>query len=362
MGITPTTPTFIAMAEELASSVWSEVTGLFGAAPRHQGLTPEQALLNTPNLDPHFIPRAPMSNANLDVGLLAALGHMGFKRGKEITAETHPQYHKAWVELCRRGGLAHIPQLILVESKIVNAGMIHGEEAGFVTTGLLKRLTFREAIAVQGHEVGHEVSDHMAPRALAYTVLTLGGVLAGNRFADKGGFGALIKQVENPTLLRKFGQWVFGKGEKSSVLAAEAYMVGGGFLGSVAASQLTVHPTELDADRKGAHISGDPEGLISALNKLEGPHKKRSAWGTIKHYFHFITSGYPSNETRTSRLREIAKTMPRDVPPVYASIDTLPDAPSQTLAATPAGPAAQVSGITGAARVGAAEPSVASTI
>lgn len=362
MGITPQAPAFVSVVENGIAAAWAEFTGMFRLNPRHQGLTPEQALLETPGIDPHFIPRAPMNNADLDLGLLSTLSGMGLKRGKEITAKSHPEYYAAWVELCRRGGLKHIPQLVLVESKIPNAGMVHGEEAGYVTTGLLKRLTFREAIAVQGHEVGHEVSNHMMPRALAITALGGTGLYLGNKFAENGGIGAMIKEVENPSLLRRFAHWIF----RPTVTIGRIYIAAGIGLGTVAAKQLTVHPTELDADRKGAMISGDPEGLISALSKLEDSRTSDSWLGKLARMFHFVISGYPSTENRIAKLRHIAQTMPRDVVPVYASVPTLPQTaltqgvPAVITTPTPS-PALQISGVSQAERVNApvAEPTAA---
>ncbi len=307
MPLNPTHSSFIDSAQELASSAWSGFKGIFS----HAQFSPEVSLEQSPNIDPLFIPRVPMSNANLDVHLLGELGKMGMKRGKEITAQTHPEFHNEWVRMCQRAGLNRVPQLILAESKALNAASLTNENAVVITTGLFKRLNFREVRAVLGHELGHETSNHTTPRVISMIGLGGVGLLLGNSFAKRGGIGALIKEVENPSLVRRFAHKVFGNGkESSSVLASEVYMTAGAAIGGVTANQLTVRPTELDADRKGTLISGDPEGLIAALTKLQNHHDKKPILSWIRQ----IQSGYPSMETRIARLREMARNMPSQNP------------------------------------------------
>ena len=319
MSLNPGSSPLLLIAQNALESAWSSIGQLFGQT----NFSAEEALMNTPNIDPHFIPKVPMSNANLDVHLLGELGKRGMKRGKEITAQTHPELYQAWQTMCMRAHLGRVPQMILAESKVLNAVSLSGENAIVVTTGLLKHMNLREVRAVLGHELGHESSDHTTPKRVATRVFQATGIVAGNYFAYKGGFGSLMNHdVPNPSSLRRFGTWLFGRGDKPlSVLSFIIAMTLGANLGSVVANQVSVRPTELDADHKGAIISGDPEGLISALKKLEDvPHKNP--------FFHFlrqIQSGYPSTETRIRKLREfmesnpqIATALPVSPPPVAA--------------------------------------------
>ena len=304
MSFNPGSSPLFQMAQSALESAWASIGQLFGQT----NFSADESLINTPNIDPHFIPKVPMSNANLDVHLLGELGRMGMKRGKEITAQTHPELYQAWQTMCMRAHLGRVPQMILAESKVPNAASLSGENAIVVTTGLLKRMNLREVRAVLGHELGHESSDHKTPRGLSTVLFGGGGLLLGNMLANRGGLGAMIKDVENPSFLRRAAKWVFGGGPgQSSVLAAEIYMAAGALTGTVIANQVSVRPTELDADHKGAIISGDPEGLISALNKLEDrPNKKP--------FFRFLSqiqSGYPSTQTRIRKLREFMESNPQ---------------------------------------------------
>lgn len=366
MSLTPTAPHIIAVAEESFSGLWEKVTGLFGG----QGFAPRMPLEQTPGIDPRFIPRAPMSNGNLDVGLLAKLSHAGFKRGREITPQTHPELHHVWVSMCKRAGLNRVPQLVLCDSRIMNAASLHGENAVMITDEMFRRLDLREATAVLGHELGHESSDHITPRTWAIGGLGLAGLIAGNIFAQRGGFGQFIKDVPNPSWIRRTARSVFGSKERpATVLGAEVYMALGATVGTTIGSQLSVHPTELDADRKGAMISGDPQGLASALSKLEGSYHTPSMGKRIHRFIRFLFSGYPSTENRISKLQHIAQTMPPGVTPVYQDVEGASHPAAQlssedVVARTESlgHPKPQVSAVSAAERVAAPEPVTAATL
>jgi Zn-dependent protease with chaperone function len=274
------------------------VQGLFG----HHDFSPEESLASTPNIDPHLVPRVAMSNENIDVHLLNELGKLGLKRGKLITRESHPELIVGWNAMCARAGMQKAPQLILTENKAPNALTVSPEEV-VVTTGLLKMLNLREINAVLGHELGHEISNHKKPRIIATALFGGAGALAGHRLGLHLGASRWSK---GSVLLRAFDEFVC--------------LSIGAFLGGIVANNIAVRPTELDADAKGARISGDPEALISALQKLQAAHPT-SALGKLAQ----IRSGYPSTETRIEKLREIAAQMqPQTAPVTTTAQPTLP--------------------------------------
>ena len=348
MSLTPTTNSIIDTAQEAVASAWSKVEGIFG----HQDFSPPVNLEQIPGIDSRFLPRVPMSNGNLDIHLLAELGKMGMKRGKEITPETHPEFHREWVGMCQHAGLKRVPQLILAESKALNAASFTGENAVVMTTGLLQRMNFREVRAVLGHELGHEVSEHTKPRILATVALAGGGAVVGDAVAHRGGVGSVAKISEmKPGRFKTVLQYLFNHDHKSlSMLGHVWYTVVGATIGGIAANQLTVRPTELDADKKGALISGDPEALISALSKIEEL-RGRNSLGTL---FRKLKSGYPSTETRIERLREMAHSTP--TPPMEQA--AFPVASMQDVAAASAAevPSPQIHAVSQNERVGVASP------
>jgi Zn-dependent protease with chaperone function len=354
MSLSPIFPFSTPVIGEYLGSLWERMAGLF----HRQDFSIEQSLSQTPGIDPRLVPKAPMNYADLDLGLLVKLSHSGYKRGKEITAASHPELHQIWVSMCQRAGLNRVPQLILAESKSMNAASLTNENAVMVSTALFKKLNLREVTAVLGHELGHESSDHTTPRVLAIGLLGLAGIILGDIFGRHGGFGRYIKEIENPGFLRRFGHWVFGKPSDASLLSTRALYVGAGsFVGTVIGSQLSVHPTELDADRKGAVISGDPQGLISALTKLEGTRTHKTIGQKILRTIGFITSGYPSTENRIAKLQAIANAMPADVTPAIALIEPVdPRTPvAAAVALKEASPSLQVSNVSNTARVNDSE-------
>lgn len=253
----------------------------------HQ-FTPEESLSDAKNVDPRLVPKVHMQSGDIDANLLLELSKLGMKHGKLVSAESHPELMQAWQVMSHRAGLAKTPQLIIVDSKTINAMTVSPEEV-VMTTGLLKKLDFRQTCAVLGHELGHAVSDHKRPRIAATVLFGGAGVYAGYKLWDTLGVRRWTK--------------------KSNLLAAAdefIFMSLGFSFGSMLGNQISVRPTELQADLKGAAISGDPEGLISALQALEAG-RKHSPLRTMIGYLH---SGYPTTEQRIANLRKVASHMP----------------------------------------------------
>jgi Zn-dependent protease with chaperone function len=344
MAFAPSSSSLVLKTQSAASAMWDALQGQFSRAD----FSPEEALIKSPHIDPRFIAKAPMSNANLDVHTLNQLGAMGLKRGKEVTAQTHPELYRAWEKLSARAGLKQTPQLILVESNTINAFTISPQEM-VVTTGILKILTLRELDAVLGHELGHGISDHTTPRILASGGFIGAGALIGERLSHM----PLPEGLANSAVKEK-GFWsglkqvLHGRNTMPGFLSGTvASMALGGWLGSIVANQVSVRPTELDADRKGAIISNDPEALISALTKLENSRKG----SLLNQAWRLLCSGYPSTETRIEHLHEIARHLPRHAPEVPPA-GTMP-LPATTEVDAPLTPGVTISQVMQAERVGA---------
>lgn len=341
MAFAHTSTLLVMRAQSALAGMWESLQGMLGYG-QYSDFSPEEMLAKTPNIDPRFIAKAPMSNANLDVHTLDQLGKIGLKRGKEITAHSHPELYHAWAQMSARAGLKHPPQLILCESKTVNALTISPQEV-CVTTGLLKILNLREVNAVLGHELGHVTSNHTAPRVVALAAFGLPGAIAGDVVAAR---------ILTPSVTEKhaptFGQRIrYSLATGHSGLLRAMLQFGaiftGAYAGQVAAHYAAYRPTEFDADRKGAHISGDPEGLISALSKLEGTHKSNSILRSVGQ----LLSSHPSTSARINRLRTIAQTTP-EVPAAPVA-----DVAPMAVAVTGSSPTSLITGAALAERVGA---------
>jgi Zn-dependent protease with chaperone function len=251
------------------------------------------------------VPQAPMNNVNVDVSTLAQLGMAGLRHGQLITAQSHPELMKKWVHMSARAKLEEPPQLILVQSDVPNAFTLETKEV-VITTGLLKRMSFDETVAILGHELGHEQSEHMMPRRFWMGALGTAGALIGNEFGRHGGLNMLMHRVgEKWNFVEKARAWVYPlqkeyKSMPSSVLGSLIYISAGATVGAVVGKHLSVRPTELDADAKGAYISEDPKSLASALDKLQDYISQQS---TFKQWAGRINSGYPSTHERVGRLQ-----------------------------------------------------------
>jgi heat shock protein HtpX len=225
---------------------------------------------------------------------------------REVPEDEAPKLHGLVARLAAEAGLPK-PRVAIVESDAPNA-FATGRNARnglvAVTTGILRILDQRELAAVIAHELGHIKNRDVLIGAIAAT------------FA-----GAI-------TMIANVAQWslIFGGfgGSSDDDEDSGGSLVGGLlmiFLAPIAATiiQLAISRSrEFGADRTGAHVSGDPEALASALEKLEAYSRqiplpvnpaaahmfivKPLTGGSLQSLF----STHPSTEARVARLRAIA--------------------------------------------------------
>ncbi len=173
----------------------------------------------------------------------------------EAVAPHHfPEGHRLLAELARRAGLPVAPKLYVVPSRTLNAFAVGGRDdsAIAVTDGLIRALSLREFAGVMAHEVSHIAHGDLKVMAFAdmvarYTsfmstvgifTLFFNVLFAAGGYAVQVPWLAVLILVFSPTI--------------------------GGLL------QLALSRTrEFDADLGAALLTGDPDGLASALVKLE---------------------------------------------------------------------------------------------
>ncbi len=157
-------------------------------------------------------------------------------------------------ELARRAGLPVAPVLHVVPSRMMNAFAVgrRDDSAIAVTDALIRRMSLRELTAILAHEVSHIAHEDVKVMALADMV---------SRFTSVMSTIGLLSLVLNLV--------VFAGGYQAqvpwlAVLVLLAAPTVGGLL------QMALSRTrEYDADLGAAMLTGDPEGLASALVKLE---------------------------------------------------------------------------------------------
>jgi heat shock protein HtpX len=170
-------------------------------------------------------------------------------RAQEVDETSAPQFYRMVAELAQRAGLP-MPRVYLIQEDAPNAfatGRNPDHAAVAATTGILRALSERELRGVMAHELSHVkhrdilISTISATMAGAISMLANFAMFFGGR--DSEGRPA------NPIV-----------GILVAILAPIA----------AALIQMAIsRAREFEADRGGAEISGDPQALASALQKIQ---------------------------------------------------------------------------------------------
>jgi heat shock protein HtpX len=170
-------------------------------------------------------------------------------KARSLGAQEMPELHQLIEDLAANAQLPARPQLYYVPSKMLNAFAVGRREdsAIAVTDGLLRAMTLRQLAGILAHEVSHIRSGDLR-------VMGLADVL--NRVTS---FMSTLGLIGVPLM---FGAgWNIPLG--GLLLLIFAPTIGG--LLQLALSRAR----EYDADLDGVALTGDPEGLASALALLE---------------------------------------------------------------------------------------------
>lgn len=219
-------------------------------------------------------------------------------RAQPVTREQAPEIHRIVDSLCARAGIP-VPKVYLIPDESPNAfatGRDPQHASVAVTQGALRLLSENELTGVLAHEISHVKNRDILISSVAAT-------LAG-----------MIMWIANMARYAAF----FGGGRDQDD-------EGGGALGGlvtiivapIAAMliQMWISRTrEYQADASGAEIAGSPQGLASALQKLENYSKRipmeaspSTAHMLIMHPFSGrslmnLFSTHPSTQQRIERL------------------------------------------------------------
>ena len=167
---------------------------------------------------------------------------------QEVDETSAPQFHGMVRELATRAGLP-MPRVYLIDEAAPNAfatGRNPEHAAVAATTGILRVLTERELRGVMAHELAHVAHRDILISTVSATMAGAIGMLA------------------------NFAMFFGGRdedGRPANPIAGLAVA----FLAPIAASLIQMaisRAREFEADRGGAEISGDPQALASALQKI----------------------------------------------------------------------------------------------
>lgn len=169
-------------------------------------------------------------------------------QAQEVDAASAPELYGMVAELANRAGLP-MPRVYIIDEDQPNAfatGRDPEHAAVAATTGILRLLTPRELRGVLAHELAHIrhrdtlISTLSASIAGAISTLAQFGMLFGGRGDEREGVHPLVALLV-------------------MIVAPIAALI----------IQMAISRTrEFEADRGGAEISGDPEALAAALQKI----------------------------------------------------------------------------------------------
>lgn len=164
---------------------------------------------------------------------------------REVDATSAPQFYRMVEELAQRAGLP-MPRVYLINEDAPNAfatGRNPQNAAVAATTGIIRVLSERELRGVMAHELAHVKHRDIL-------ISTVSATMA----------GAI-------SMLANFAMFFGGRGERQNPIVGLLVMI----LAPLAASLIQMaisRAREFEADRGGAEISGDPQALASALQKI----------------------------------------------------------------------------------------------
>lgn len=168
-------------------------------------------------------------------------------KAQQVDETSAPQFYRMVAELAKKAELP-MPKVYLIQEDAPNAfatGRNPQNAAVAATTGILRVLSERELRGVMAHELAHVKHRDIL-------ISTISATMA----------GAI-------SMLANFAMFFGGRdGQRSNPIASIAVMI----LAPLAASVIQMaisRAREFEADRGGAEISGDPQALASALQKIQ---------------------------------------------------------------------------------------------
>jgi len=225
---------------------------------------------------------------------------------REVDETSAPQFHRMIAELVQRAGLP-MPRVYVIDEAAPNAfatGRNPEHAAVAATTGIMQVLSANELRAVMAHEL-----THVAHRDIL--ISTISATMA----------GAI-------SMLANFAMFFGGRdseGRPANPIVSLLVML----LAPLAASLIQMaisRAREFEADRGGAEITGDPQALASALQKIQRFAQGIPLEATERHPataqmmilnplsgggLRGLFSTHPSTEERVERLMAMAAHMPR---------------------------------------------------
>lgn len=173
---------------------------------------------------------------------------------KPVSRLQFPTGHAILDDLVERAGLEHRPTLNIVPSQMMNAFAVGktSDSAIALTDQLVRNLTRRELAGVMAHEMAHIKNEDVKVMAISDVVSRFTSVLST--------FGIFTMLFNLPS--------IFIGGTVTFPWFAVLILIAAPTIGGLLQMALS-RAREFDADLGAVLLTGDPDGLASALVKLE---------------------------------------------------------------------------------------------
>jgi heat shock protein HtpX len=236
---------------------------------------------------------------------------------RKIAPQSAPTLYHTLAALAERADLPRPPEIYYIPSRMVNAFSVGGRQRAAIgiTDGVFRSLNQRELVGVLAHEVAHIHNNDMRVMGFADMISRLTGFLART--------GQLLLLFNLPMLLM---------GGPTISWAGVLLLLGAPSLTGL--MQLALSRTrEYQADLIAARLTADPEGLASALTKMEAHH--RNVLEQILMPNHrgpepSLFRTHPHTEDRVARLLSLrAPVRPRITEEVGGEVEMPPPMPTK---------------------------------
>ncbi len=213
---------------------------------------------------------------------------MRFYRARPLSPAEVPMLHDVVQQLSARAKLDQPPQLYYIPSTAINA-FATGQKADpaiAVTYGLLRQLNIREITGVLAHEMSHIHNNDVRFQSIVNLIGRL------TRFFSF--LGQILLFINLPLFLM---------GEQTISWFAVLLLIIAPALSTL--MMLAISRTrEFDADLEASRLTGDPDGLANALQKLD--HVNARMVPRFQKALPKWLSTHPEMDERIKRLRALA--------------------------------------------------------
>jgi heat shock protein HtpX len=188
--------------------------------------------------------------------------------GREVTRQEQPRLYNLLENLCIARGTP-MPKLKVMESDALNAfatGLNEKQYSITVTTGLLKRLDDAELEAVLGHELTHIRNGDVRMLVIAVVIAGVISFFAELLFRGffNSGFGWRGRDRSSSRDSER------GKGGGGAAILIAVVLVAVAYMLSLVIRFALSRSREYLADAGSVELTKNPDGMITALRKIEG--------------------------------------------------------------------------------------------